>query len=439
MAMKMPILGKLFNRQHKGQAPNSGDRSFDIDNILSKLTIEERVYVSNLITRDHLADIYKRIVVVYMLILTVLLLWPFDLVFLKEKNNVHWIGTSNGIEFPEKGQVLSDSCTENLCGRLLAGTGFSLEVWAVAQNDVQSGPARIVSYSLSPSLRNFTLGQSKEKLVMRLRTSKTDLNGIKPHLEVDYVFSSQEPQHIFVTYDFIEQNVYINGERRVRKEIPGGRLTNWDPSYYLVIGNEATGDRPWHGRIFLVAIYNRPLGEKEIHHNYLAGWLSESSSGLDNRRVSRGIVALYLFEESKGDRVSDSCGTHTPLNLHIPRVIPTYKKPYLDFSNISFTQNPNLFRDVILNILIFVPVGLLLHASLRIRYRSLLKTSAFVFTMGILFIFGIESLQHFSLTRHSSLLDVSSNLLGMGLGIAIDRTYATLLKSQRKFLQTKNL
>jgi len=51
--------------------------------------------------------------------LFVALLWPFDFAFQRETNNVHWITKSNGIEFRQRGQILSRSSTENLCGRLL--------------------------------------------------------------------------------------------------------------------------------------------------------------------------------------------------------------------------------------------------------------------------------------------------------------------------------
>jgi len=233
-----------------------------LDKILTKLTDEERGIIYSLISRDPLTNLYNRAVVTYMLMLFVALLWPFDFAFQREKNNVHWITKSNGIEFRQRGQVLSRSSTENLCGRLLIGTGFSLEMWIASENEVQSGPARIVSYSLNTGLRNFTLGQSGENLVMRLRTTKTDLNGINPHLKVANVFGSAGLQHIVVTYDFLEQRVYINGTIQAREKIPGGRFTNWDPSYYLVLGNEATGDRPWLGKIFFLAMYSRPLAEK---------------------------------------------------------------------------------------------------------------------------------------------------------------------------------
>ena len=425
---------RLSDNRHEPQVPHSNGRTFDLDKILSKLSREERVFVSSLIGKDPLTGLYNKGIVLYMLLLFVLLLWPFDFTFFKAKNHVHWIGTSNGVEFSLKGQILSVSSTRSLCDRLLTGTGFSLEVWVAAQNEIQSGPARIVSYSLNTSLRNFTLGQAQKNLVMRLRTTGTDPNGTKPCLIVDHVFRSADPQHIVVTYDFSVQSVYTNGESQAREEIPGGTFTNWDPSYYLVLGNEATGDRPWLGKIFYVAIYNRVLGEQEIRQNYLAGCLLKSSIDPEAHGIPDGLVARYLFEEAKGDKVADSSGSHTPMDLYIPGVIQTYEKPYLGFPYRSLFQDSHLFQDLILNIVAFVPLGFLFHAALRRRYGSSLKASAFVLIIGTLFSFSIESLQYFSLTRHSSLVDIFDNMLGTAVGITTERWYTTFLKSQRTLL-----
>lgn len=125
----------------------------NLDKILTKLTDEERGIIYSLISRDPLTNLYNRAVVTYILMLFVALLWPFDFAFQREKNNVHWITKLNGIEFRQRGQVLSLSSTENLFDRLLIGTGFSLEMWIASENEIQSGPARIVSYSLITNAR----------------------------------------------------------------------------------------------------------------------------------------------------------------------------------------------------------------------------------------------------------------------------------------------
>jgi VanZ family protein len=389
---------------------------------------EEKALISRLIERDPLSGFYYRSLLVYLVISIVFLLWPFD--FFHKRNGATLLGTSNGIEFPQDGQVVSLSSTESLCGRLVIGTGFTLEVWAATDDPDQAGPARIVSYSLNPLERNFTLGQSNKKLIMRLRTTETDLNGVKPHAELDSVFGSSEPQHIVVAYDFSEQRIFVNGEMMLRQKIPGGRFTNWDPSYPLLLGNEATGNRPWNGKIFYVAIYDRALSEREIHKNYLAGlaW-DELPSKLDPL-TSDGLVVRYLFEERKGDKVGDDSNTDTSLDLYIPKYIQYAEKAYL-YSNLEESlKNPKFFKDAALNILAFIPLGLLFHATLRSRYGSSLKTFAFVFIAGTLFTFGIESLQYLLVTRQSSFIDVFNNILGTTIGISIDRFYEIYLHSQ---------
>jgi hypothetical protein len=219
-------------------------------------------------------------------------------------------------------------------------------------------------------------------------------------MEVDGVYDSSDPKHIVVTYNFSKQSVYVNGDLRKREEIPGGKFANWNSSYYLVLGNEATGDRPWIGRIFYVAIYNRPLTDQEIHQNYMVGWTSKAISSERGSLASGGIMAHYLFEERKGDKISDDTNDSTLIDLHIPKTIDIYKKAYLSFDLKRFLGKPH-FGDVTFNILIFLPIGFLFHAVLRTRYESSIKTFAFVLAIGTLFSFGMESLQYLSLTRNS--------------------------------------
>jgi VanZ family protein len=308
------------------------------------------------------------------------------------------------------------------------GTGITLEVWVATDSPDQIGPARIVSYSLTPGKRNFTLGQSEKKLIMRLRTTETDLNG-KPQSEVDDVFGHSEPLHIVVTYDFSEQRIFVNAELRLQKKIPGGRFTNWDPSYHLVLGNEATGNRPWKGKILYFSIYNRALSEKEIQKNYRIGQVREGLSSNENPLVSAGLVVRYLFEERNGREVVDHSAISS-LNLYIPKIIETYEKAYLSLEAIKSLDKPTLFRETLLNILAFIPLGFLFHAALRIRYGTSMQTSVIVLIVGILFTSGIESLQYLSLARYSSLIDVVNNVLGITTGVALDRFYEACLKRQ---------
>lgn len=403
--------------------------------ILTKLTTQEKKLLSAWIKRDPLAGLYTRTLILYTLLLTVLLLWPFGFDFLLSKNNtVRWLKTSAGIEFPEEGLVLSQTSTESLCARLVAGSGFSLEAWLATENTAQKGPARIITYSLNAGLRNFTLGQNKKNLIMRIRTTETDPNGVCPRMEVPGVFPSPNPRHIVVTYDFFAQSVYIDGERRLRREIPGGKFTTWDPSYRLALGNEVTGGRPWQGKLYLVAIYDRTLSEQEVRQNYLSGWRLESNSEDGSRSVPAGLVVRYIFNELNGTILKDSGSLPTPQDLYFPNNIQHPVRPYLGLTSRS-PQRTNLFPDVVLkeiafNVLIFIPLGFLCYALLTTSLRASLIVAGLVFIGGAFLSFLIESLQYYMPTRHSSLCDLLANSLGMSLGIVIYAFYARYLESR---------
>jgi hypothetical protein len=163
---------------------------------------------------------YKRFIL-YLSILSLVLLWPFD--FLK-KNHVRWLQNTSGIEFFGSGIVKSILPPSSLSAKLRNGQGLSLEVWLSVENIRQGGPARIVSYSHGTDLRNFTLGQQGTSLVMRLRTIRTDNNGVRPFLEVGNAFKPNDPTHIVVNYDYEKQTIYINGIKRKQASIPRGTL-----------------------------------------------------------------------------------------------------------------------------------------------------------------------------------------------------------------------
>lgn len=166
---------------------------------------------------------------------------------------------------------------------------FTVEAWLEPAALNQSGPARIISLSLGTGMkqRNMTLGQEGTSYCIRLRLSR--LEGIgdeagaaEEKFEVVEVGTPtgvllQERHHVAVTYATCPHcgvatlRVSINGEPVLEHWAPGGDFRDWDTELPLLVGNEATLDRPWFGAVSLVAFYRRALLPEEIRQNFKAG------------------------------------------------------------------------------------------------------------------------------------------------------------------------
>ena len=185
----------------------------------------------------------------------------------------------------------------------------------------QNGPARIITYSLDTYQRNFTLGQENDSLILRLRTTESDENGVYPHFRADKVFEPGKKIYITVTYDGMSEKLYVNGKLREISSALEGAFSNWDPKAFFVIGNEYTGDRLWQGKIYLVALCNRALGDEEIYQNYIDARSSDATV-IGSRQNHNGLIRYYTFSEGKGDVVynqakQEKSGQLNPVNLRL--------------------------------------------------------------------------------------------------------------------------
>jgi hypothetical protein len=143
---------------------------------------------------------------------------------------------------------------------------LSIEVVLMTSNLKQKGPARIVSFSKDTNLRNFTLGQEDNSLVLRLRTSGNDTNGTK--IVVDLVDVEKErPMHLIVTYQDGKTVCYVDGKQVSTSDVPKGSFGNWEPMQ-LIFGDEITGQRNWDGTIERVAMGSSFIDAKTAQRRF---------------------------------------------------------------------------------------------------------------------------------------------------------------------------
>ena len=204
----------------------------------------------------------------YFVSLLILGLYPFEFRNLCLSNQIYWLADKNGIQISPCYEVASEEPPTEVFKSFMNTKGFTIEVLVTIDDIDQSGPARIVTYSLNTYERNFTLGQESDSLILRLRTTESDENGVYPHFRADKVFTPGKKQHVTVSYDGKLEKLYVDGKLRQISSSLEGIFSNWDPKAFFVIGNEHTGDRLWQGKIYLVALYNRALGDEEIYQNY---------------------------------------------------------------------------------------------------------------------------------------------------------------------------
>lgn len=162
--------------------------------------------------------------------------------------------TGGAYTAPEVDGPLLEACRKS--GQL------TIEALVAPDHLNQKGPARIVTFSSSANERNFTLGQQDDRLVFRLRTPATGLNGVNPEVSLGRL-DSTAPRHVAVTYRPGEMACYLDGKEIYRGHEVQGDFSNWSPQHFL-LGDEWDGARDWAGKLEGVAIFNRALDADEI-------------------------------------------------------------------------------------------------------------------------------------------------------------------------------
>ena len=147
---------------------------------------------------------------------------------------------------------------------------LTIEAWVEPSRENQSGPARMVTLSKDSTNRNFTLGQDGNQVDVRLRSLQTSNNGL-PSLAAKSGSLTTQLAHLVYTRDRDGQSrIWVDGKPSASGKI-SGRLSNWQRAMHLALGNEINKSRPWLGKYYLVAIYERALSANEVEQNYAAG------------------------------------------------------------------------------------------------------------------------------------------------------------------------
>lgn len=188
------------------------------------------------------------------------------------------------------GSYLVDEANDDLLAACRRSNQMTVEAVIRPARLDQSGPARIVTFSSSSGSRDFTLGQERDRLIFRLRTTRTGENGVNPESTVCTI-STEAPLHVAITYRPGQLVGYLDGEEVYRGDDVQGDFSNWAPQH-LILGDEYEGNRRWAGTLEGVAIYNRALEPGEIGRD-AAGYrrVLQSRKAVPQVEVTARLVA----------------------------------------------------------------------------------------------------------------------------------------------------
>jgi VanZ family protein len=326
-------------------------------------------------------------------------------------NDVSWLGDQAGLRFGPQGIVHGP-------GVVARGDGPISIAFAVEPGEQDDGHFRLLLLLHGGNDEDqLVIGQWRSWLVVmngddydaRRRRARITVDVLQPHRE----------RFVVVTSDHQGTTVFIDGQRAgsntdLHLKIPG---TGADTK--LVLGNSVYGRHPWAGSIYGLAFFDRMLSPQNIAQ-YYGRWKSERQFAFAR---SANPSVLYLFDEGKGATAADHAGSRR--DLTIPATMTILVKEFLTAS--FGPREYQLYQDMIINILGFIPMGFLLsalmwHAGHRTMARRLLVV---MLVCGIISL-AIELAQAWIPTRSSQLLDWILNTLGGGAGVLFHRLYVAI-------------
>jgi len=248
---------------------------------------------------------------------------------IKDLTAVNW--REEGLTILSPTLIASTSPAEKIFQACIASNEITLEAWLKPANTTQAGPARIISISQNTHSRNITLGQGlwgslpSDVYDVRLRTTERSANGLPSFSSPAGSLTAEKTHFVYTRNNTGAARIFLNGIL-IAETIVSGDFATWNPRFPLLLANETTGDYPWLGDYYLVAIYERALGTPEVQQNYDAGLTSKVGA-------AELPVLLPIF---KRFYIADSNGT---LVLGNEKEYPTFGVQYPDLRCVTCRSN----------------------------------------------------------------------------------------------------
>jgi hypothetical protein len=328
-------------------------------------------------------------------------LWPFHV----PRNEVSWSSGSHGLLFGKHGTIVSASPSEANAPR--GDDSCTLEMW-LEPTRLDSGGMILAFYRPTNQVVPFAVRQYRGGGLVLERESDNQF-GKRTEIYVGDVFKSIKPVFVTVTSGEAGAATYLNGT--LIKRFPSFAFSRGDLTGQLIIGNAPSTTYSWSGQFKGLAIYDRELTAGEVLQRY-ADWTENRQADLK----SEGVVALYLFDEGRGNVVRSQAGSSP--DLLIPERFRVVHKRFLEPFWKEFHPGWSYWKDVGINVGGFIPLGFFFCSYFSL-VRGIERPVLVTILLGFLVSLTIEVLQAFLPTRDSGTTDLITNTFGTALGVIL--------------------
>ena len=350
-------------------------------------------------------------------------LWPFNF---RPRNQVTWLNGQNGIHFGRLGIAYSKESVYGPQGAIRPGKPVSIELVVRPGREPHYSLPRILTLYTEGNRQFFTLAQWKSSLILRADPKGSDLPFRSREMSARNVLLKNIPRFLTIISKNGNTAIYVDGQiTKISGNFP---ILPADSSVSgkFVLGNSPTGRAPWSGDLLYLASYDRELPSEEVLQHF-QDWIAKGSP---TWLPGKNPPLLYLFDERRGLTSRNHSGNR--YDISIPATFQALQKTVLRSPWKEAIFDRYFIRDVVINILGFLPFGFFFAAWLRKGDCLPSKSDIFLIAMlGGGLSLAIELLQICLPTRTSSLSDVICNLLGTILGAYLFRRVLLFLGMER--------
>lgn len=326
------------------------------------------------------------------------------------ENDAHLLPAPGGLQFGGNGIAFVRDLHLDLHDDKPAG--FTIELAATPGSDRSPGFSPLLVISDGTDERQLAVWQYQRALIV-MNGDDYDYQRRQPRLVARNVLTPDQEQLLTITSGAQGTRLYIDGEH-------AAAMQNWRLTFpqrrplHLVLGNSIYAKHGWIGRLHGLAIFAESMDAESIKQRFDRWSVDHTFTPLS----MPSLQVLYTFAESSDQSVKDESGGSQ--HLHLPVHLQALKRSILSMPGKAARWNRNLMRDMLINILGFIPLGLVFAVFLMRSFSiNQQKRVWLAVAMCLLLSLSIEIVQAWIPNRTSSLPDLMLNTIGGWIGVML--------------------